>query len=90
MAVGVYMENHISPKQYDEAMRRLDEKGAGAPNGRTYHAAFFEGDTLNVFDVWDSKEAFEAFGATLIPIMNAVGATLAEPQFSEIHNVVAA
>ena len=90
MAVGVYMENHITQEKYDAAMRKLNTVGAGAPKGRTYHAAFFEGDTLNVFDVWESREAFEAFGATLIPIMKEVGAELAEPQFSEIHNVVAA
>ncbi len=90
MAVGVYMQNHISPEQYDAAIRKLEQAGAGAPKGRTYHAAFMEGDQVAVFDIWESQEAFEAFGATMVPILKELGADLAQPQFSEIHNVIAA
>ncbi len=90
MAVGVYMQNHITPAKYDEAMRKLTAAGAGAPKGRSYHVALFEGDTLSVFDVWDSMADFEAFGATMMPILHEVGIEMAEPQVSEIHNVVTA
>ena len=58
MAVGIYMQNQITPEKYDEAMRKLSAAGASSPKGRTYHAAFFEGDKLNVFDVWGFRRGF--------------------------------
>ena len=88
MAVGIYMQNQIAPAKYDEAMRKLDAAGAGSPKGRIFHSAFFEGENLNVFDVWDSMADFESFGATLVPILQELGVALAEPQVSEIHNTV--
>jgi hypothetical protein len=89
MAVGIYMANQITAAKYDEAMRKLNQAGASAPKGRTYHAAFFEGETLSVFDVWDSMADFEAFGATLGPILQELGVETPEPQVSEVHNIVA-
>jgi hypothetical protein len=41
-----------------------------------------------VFDVWDSQEAFEAFGETLLPIMAALGADPGQPQVSTVHNII--
>jgi hypothetical protein len=41
-----------------------------------------------VFDVWDSQESFEAFGATLLPIMAELGADPGEPQVSPVHNII--
>jgi hypothetical protein len=39
--------------------------------------------------VWESKETFEAFGATLLPILAAAGVDPGEPMISEAHNVIA-
>lgn len=41
-----------------------------------------------VTDVWESKEAFQAFGETLRPLMQEVGMPEAEPTIYEAFNVV--
>jgi hypothetical protein len=78
----------FSKEQYDEAIRRLDAAGQGAPAGRSYHCAFTGEGGLNVFDVWDSQESFDKFGETLIPIMAELGTDPGEPMVAEIHNVI--
>ena len=89
MALGFYFSpESFSKDQYDTCIKRLDDAGQGAPAGRLYHVAFAAGDGLHVFDVWDSREAFEAFGKTLLPIMAELGASPGAPQVSEIHNVI--
>ena len=89
MALGFYFNpSSFSPSTYDEVISRLEAAGAGAPAGRLYHAAL-EGDgQIQVFDVWDSQESFEAFGATLLPIMGALGADPGQPMVSPVHNII--
>jgi hypothetical protein len=41
-----------------------------------------------VFDVWDSQESFEAFGAPLVPIMMELGADPGQPHVSPVHNII--
>src|SRR6267154_1386972 len=43
------------------------------PPGGLAHARFGAGDKLRVFDVWESRAAFEQFGRTLPPILAQVG-----------------
>jgi hypothetical protein len=74
--------------QYDEAIKRLTAAGARHPKGRTYHVCFGERDRLQVFDIWDSPEAFAAFGAVLVPILQSVGVQHSDPVVLPIHNVV--
>jgi hypothetical protein len=89
MAIGLYFApQSFSADQYDEAIRRLQVAGAGAPPGRSYHCAFSGGRGLHVFDVWDSRESFEKFGETLMPILAELGVDPGEPQPAEIHNVI--
>jgi hypothetical protein len=90
MAIGMYFKpQSFSKENYDEAIRRLEQAGAGAPPGRTHHFAFIgpEGG-VEVFDVWENQESFEAFGETLVPIMGELGSDPGEPYVAEIHNVV--
>lgn len=90
MAVGVHFGDSagFTAAIYDEAVQRLEAAGAGAPAGRLYHAAMENGDLINVFDVWDSPESFEAFGETLVPILAELGAQPAEPTFLPVRNVI--
>jgi hypothetical protein len=90
MALGFYFTpKAFSTEQYDEVLRRLDAAGAGSPPGRSYHCAFSGGDGgLHVFDVWDSRESFDKFGETLVPIMTELGTDPGEPQVVDIHNVI--
>jgi hypothetical protein len=43
---------------------------------------------IQVFDVWDSQESFEAFGATLLPIMAELGSDPGQPMVAPVHNII--
>jgi hypothetical protein len=89
MALCFYFASKsFSAAQYEDAISRLDAAGAGSPPGRSYHCAFSAGPNVHVFDVWDSKEAFEKFGETLMPILGELGVDPGEPMVAEIHNVI--
>jgi hypothetical protein len=89
MALGFFFTpSGFPPDTYDEAIKRLDAAGAGAPEGRTHHFAVETDDGIQVFDVWESQEAFEAFGATLLPIMAELGADPGQPKVGRVHNVI--
>jgi hypothetical protein len=60
----------------------------GAPEGRSNHFALETNGEIQVFDVWESQEAFEAFGATLLPIMAELGADPGQPMVARVHNVI--
>lgn len=89
MAIAVlFHPRPMSTDQYDECIRMLEEAGAGHPPGRLYHACYESDGGLNVFDVWESKESFESFGPTLMPILQRLGINPGEPAISQIHNVI--
>jgi hypothetical protein len=85
MAIAVGFTSDLTTQQYDEIWRQLREAKADHPNGRLSHVGFERGGTMSVVDVWDSRETFEAFGATLMPIIGAVGGTVT-PEITEVHH----
>lgn len=89
MAVGIYVAlSGMSTDKYKECTQRLKQAGAAHPPGRSYHAAFGPPDKLAVFDVWSSQAAFDKFGNTLMPILQALGIDAGQPSVMEIHKVV--
>lgn len=89
MAIGMYFTpSSYTPALYDDSIKRLDEAGAGSPPGRLYHVAMEADGQIQVFDVWDSEESFQAFGATLVPILADLGVDPGQPQASPVHNVI--
>jgi hypothetical protein len=90
MALGFYFVNPgFTKDKYEEAIKQLEAAGAGAPEGRTYHVALESpSGEINVYDTWDSQEAFEAFGATLMPILAGLGIEPGEPMALPVHNVI--
>ncbi len=89
MALGFYFTpSSFSTSIYDDTISRLEAAGAGAPAGRLYHVAMESDGQVQVFDVWDSQESFEAFGATLLPIMAELGADPGPPMVSPVHNII--
>jgi hypothetical protein len=89
MAIGMYFASAgFTPAQYEEAMKRLDAAGAGTPPGRLYHFALASDGQIQVFDVWESEELFEAFGATLLPLLAELGVDPGQPQVAPVHNIV--
>ena len=90
MAFGLYFRpTGFSPATYDEAIRQLEQAGAGFGSvpGRSFHCAMEVDGASQVFDVWESMEQFEKFGETLLPILNKLGADPGQPQVTPIHNL---
>ncbi|HEX3796682.1 MAG TPA: hypothetical protein VHV57_19475 [Acidimicrobiales bacterium] len=89
MALGIYFVHvGFTPEKYDAVIAKLDEVGAGSPKGRSYHVALESDGAVQVFDIWDSQEDFDAFGATLVPILTDFGVELSEPMVATVHNVL--
>jgi hypothetical protein len=89
MALGLYFTpSSFTKERYDETIKKLEAAGASAPAGRLYHVALEADGLIQVFDVWESQESFEAFGATLVPIMTELGADPGQPQISPVHNII--
>jgi hypothetical protein len=90
MALGIYfIHEGFTPDKYRDAIARLEAAGAGSPKGRTYHCALESGGSIQVFDIWESQEEFDAFGATLVPILSELGVVLGEPMIATVVNVIA-
>jgi hypothetical protein len=89
MALGLYFTPAgFTPEIYDDTLRRLEAAGAGSPAGRIYHVALESEGVIQVFDVWESQESFEAFGATLLPIMANLGVDPGAPSVAPVHNII--
>jgi hypothetical protein len=89
MAIAVYFNPaSMTASQYDQALRGVERATGIHPPGRLYHVCFGSGDQLKVFDVWDSIESFQQFGATLMPILQSINLDPGEPSISEVHHVV--
>ncbi len=90
MATALYFSppTAMSKQKYDQVITKLKQAGAAHPAGRTYHACFGTDDSVQVFDVWTSMEAFDKFGQTLLPILTSMGIDPGEPMAAVVHNVI--
>jgi hypothetical protein len=89
MALGIYFAHEaFTPEKYKSAIERLGAAGAGAPKGRTLHVALEADGAIQVFDIWESQEDFDAFGPTLMSILEELGVGLKEPMVATVHNII--
>lgn len=89
MALGIYFPHEgLTPAIYDETIKKLDAAGQGSPPGRTFHVALESEGNIQVFDIWESQEQFDAFGKVLVPILTELGVTLNDPMPANVHNVI--
>ena len=83
---------HHGDRVYAGEVRQDDgaDRGsrAGSTRGQALPRRVGEQRGIQVFDVWESQEAFDAFGATLIPILSAEGIELSDPMVAEVRNVI--
>jgi hypothetical protein len=82
MAVAV----HINPQQmsradYERVMGELGASGGGEPDGRRMHAAYGS-DQVQMFEVWDSEQQFDAHSDRLFGLMQDAGIN---PGIVEVH-----
>jgi len=89
MALGFYFTHGgFTPDKYDEVIKQLEAAGQGAPKGRISHVALESSGEIQVFDLWESRESFDEFGVTLIPILTGLDIKLNEPMVARVHNVI--
>ena len=67
--IAIYIvTKNMTPEQHTKGRDRLRE--AGAPeSAMKLHSCFGEDGQLQVFDVWESQEAFDKFLTYLGPVM---------------------
>ncbi len=75
-------------EQYDQVIEKLNLGGKTAPGGM-FHLASVTEEGVKVFDVWESKEAFDKFlSEKLLPIMQELGIKAGDPQVWPVHNIL--
>ena len=73
MAVVVHINpNHMSKADYERVIEGLRASGGADPDGRTFHAAYGEQD-VHMFEVWESREHFDAHRDRLVATIQAAG-----------------
>jgi hypothetical protein len=87
MAIAVYFHpKNLTLDQFEDTRRRLDESG-GEPEGRIHRSCFGKDGDLMVYDIWESPEAFKAFGERLMPILAELGIDAGEPAIMQLHRL---
>jgi hypothetical protein len=93
MAVGVQLEFRGGTlEQYDRAAESLGLlPGGPAARNQLFHWVTKTDDGIRCIDVWESREAFEAFWEERVrPVLPEIGVVDApEIQFFEVHNYFA-
>jgi len=74
--------------KYHEAIKQLAAVGQGNPKGRSYHVSYGDSNGVDIFDIWESMEEFEAFGKILIPILSSLKVDLGKPDIQEIFGII--
>jgi len=88
MAIAIYFHpESLSAGQYDEAIKALDDAGAGHPAGRVHHSCFGPDGDLMVYEVWETQQAFEEYGKALMPILHKAGINPGTPDVMPMHNM---
>jgi len=68
----------MTETQYRDVLARVRALGIEF-SGIKHHSCFGEGQQLAVYEIWESKAAWDAFGSHLMPILDEAGITLSRP-----------
>ena len=77
----------MTTKQYDQIRADIAAAGHEQPKGRIHHVAGISPAGMQVVDIWESMDAFSAFGETLMPILVKNGVTPAVPNIMPVHHL---
>lgn len=87
--VVIFKAPDFTAKDYDQVWDDLRAAGQSNPKGLISHVGFApsEGGWM-VVDVWESADAFNEFGKTLVPIIQKTGRQVPPPQVIPAHYVL--
>jgi hypothetical protein len=89
MAVALlFTPASMTVEQYDRVTKLMKASGADAPPGRRFHACFGPVGHLTVFEVWDSVDELETFGAAVRPLLADQQIAMAPAEPLEIHGLI--
>jgi hypothetical protein len=78
--IGVYYSpESMTQAQYEEIGRKLEAASGPLSQDLKVHTCFGQEGELSVFEIWESREAYDAEASTLYPILDEVGVKLARP-----------
>ena len=86
--VLTFTPSGMTAAKYNECITKLNAAGAGSPKGRSYHVCYGDPNSVQVTDVWESMEDFQAFGETLIPILQSLGVDPGQPTPQKVQNII--
>lgn len=75
----------MTERQYDQVWNELRRAGHPAPAGLIHHLCSFQDNNCLIFDVWESREAFDQFGKVLMPILYKLGVDEVTPKITPVH-----
>lgn len=86
MSIAVY----FAPKSLDESRYEslLARMAASVPASRSLHAAFGRGENVHIFEIWESRDAFEAYGSELRRVLADLELDLGPATISTVQAVV--
>lgn len=88
MAITVrFAAEPTTREKYDQVKSRLEADGNWPPPGLQFHVAYGESEVEGVFEVWESQEAFETFGGTLMPLLEEAGINAGEPEVRPAYKI---
>ena len=89
MTIGIYTRPaSMSADQYDDISLAAGDRWLQHAHRSPLRVCFGAGDSLQVFDVWESQQAFDDFGAALMPILQEVGVDAGQPMIEPVHSVI--
>lgn len=75
-------------KIYEGITKDLAAAGLGNIPERLYHVSAKLENGWHVTDIWESEEAFNKFGETMVPLHIKNGGTPVEPTILQVHNII--
>jgi hypothetical protein len=82
-----YHPTSLTLAKYQETHRKLEDAGLFPAEALDYHVCFGSDGDLLVSEIWDSREAWEAFGERLAPVLAESGIEMSgAPDVFEIHD----
>jgi hypothetical protein len=89
MPVAVHIcPDHMSAQDYERVIGELRASDAHQPRGRRFHAAYGDEGNLCMFEVWDSREQFDAHREDLVGTLRAVGLGAGDVAIHPLHSAL--
>lgn len=92
MAISVYLRYHSARDAillYNSIIKEMGRSGGVVAPGEIYHLAALAQEGMFVADLWESREAFDAYArSTLIPLTAKRGLFSPEVEFCDLHRTI--